>query len=93
MILMKNWDVLKKELLKDPEIAKEYEALAPKYAVISQLITARHNKGISQKQLAAKIGTKQSAIARLESGNTNPSLDFLEKVTHALGLHLTILMK
>lgn len=90
---MKNWNVLKKELLKNPKIAKEYEALVPKFAVISQLITARHEKGISQKQLAAKIGTKQSAIARLESGNTNPSLDFLEKITHALGLHLTIQMK
>ena len=45
---------------------------------------------MSQKQLAEKIGTKQSAIARLEGGNTNPSVAFLEKISKALGGKLQI---
>ena len=44
---------------------------------------------MTQKQLAEKVGTKQSSIARLESGNYNPSLQFLQKVANALGKQLT----
>lgn len=87
---MKSWKTLKKELLKDKEVAKEYERLKPQYALISQLIEARINRGITQKDLADKIGTKQSAIARLESGNSNPSIAFLEKIASAVGRKLTV---
>ncbi|MEK9176499.1 MAG: helix-turn-helix transcriptional regulator [Patescibacteria group bacterium] len=87
---MTDWKELKKELLKDPEVKKEYDRLAPRYAVVSSLIRARLEKGLTQKELAKKIGTKQSAIARLETGNTNPSLDFLEKVVNAMGYKLQI---
>lgn len=87
---MTTWAKLKKELLKDPEVKKEYDRLAPRYAVISSLIRARIEKGLTQKELAKRIGTKQSAIARLETGNTNPSLDFLEKVVDAMGYKLQI---
>jgi transcriptional regulator with XRE-family HTH domain len=45
---------------------------------------------MTQKQIAEKIGTKQSAIARLESGNVNPSLDFLQKVAEVLGHKISI---
>jgi ribosome-binding protein aMBF1 (putative translation factor) len=87
---MTTWDALEKDLLHDPETKKEYDALAPRYAVISKLIAARIRKKLSQKQVAAKIGTKQSAIARFESGNVNPSLDFLQKIASVMGLKLTI---
>jgi predicted transcriptional regulator len=87
---MKNWDQLKKELLKDPVVAKEYNRLAPEYAVISQLIAIRAEKKLTQKELAKSMGTKQSAIARLESGNYNPTLEFLQKTAEALGRKLTI---
>lgn len=90
---MKSWKILKQELLKEKDVALEYEKLKPKYALISQLIEARAKKGITQKQLAKKIGTKQSAIARLESGNANPSLSFLEKIALALGYKLKIQFK
>ena len=53
--------------------------LAPRYAVISQLISARHQAGLSQKELAQRAGTKQSAIARFEAGNINPTIDFWKK--------------
>lgn len=90
---MKNWKTFKKELLKDKEVSLEYEKLKPKYSLISQIIEARLEKGITQNELAKKVGTKQSAIARLESGNANPSLSFLEKIALALGYTLKIQLK
>lgn len=87
---MTDWKSLKAELLKDEETRKEHEKLAPKYAVISQVIVARHKANLTQKELALKIGTKQSAIARLEAGNINPTVDFLEKIASVLGARLTI---
>ena len=87
---MKTWRELKKELLSDPGVAREYERLKPRYELISELISARAKKGLTQEELAKKMGTKQSAIARVESGNANPSVAFLEKLAFALGSKLII---
>ncbi|MBI2018891.1 helix-turn-helix transcriptional regulator [Candidatus Daviesbacteria bacterium] len=87
---MENWKTVKKELLKNEEVKREYERLKPRYALISQLIETRNKRGLTQADLAKKVGTKQSAIARLESGNSNPSVDFLDKLTQALGSKLII---
>ena len=86
----KAYKQLKKELLKDKGIKRAYEKLGPEFAVIEMIITKRIEKGLSQKELAKKIGTKQSAISRLESGTYNPSLSFLQKVGEALGAKLKI---
>ena len=87
---MRSWKDLKKELLQDPEVKKEYDRLAPRYAVISEMIAARTKDGITQKDLAEKTGTTQSAIARFETGNVNPSLGFIEKIAEVLGYKLTV---
>lgn len=87
---MKTFDQLKKELLQDPETKIEYDKLAPRYFVISKLIEARIKHGITQKELAEKIGTKQSALARFETGSINPTLDFLERLASAMGYKLRI---
>ncbi|OGE14709.1 transcriptional regulator [Candidatus Daviesbacteria bacterium RIFCSPHIGHO2_12_FULL_37_11] len=87
---MKSWKVLREELLEDPEVRKEYEKLKPRYELISQLIGARAKKGLTQAQLAKRMGTKQSAIARVEGGNANPSVAFLQKLATALNSKLTI---
>jgi len=87
---MRSWESFKKELLKDKGVAREYRALGPQYALISQIIGARIKRGITQKELAKRIGTKQSDISRLESGSYNPSLEFLQKTAKALGRTLTI---
>lgn len=79
-----------KEQLKDPEFKKEYDALELEFSIIRQVIQKRLDKGMTQKQLAEKIGTKQSAIARLEGGNSNPSVAFLDKIAKALGGKLEI---
>lgn len=90
---MEEWKEVKKELLKNKEAYKEYKKLEPRYQLISQLIEARTKRGLTQAQLAKKIGTKQSAIARVESGRANPSIAFLEKMTQALGTKLIIQVK
>ena len=79
-----------KESLKNPKIKAEYDRLQPEFAVISAIIRARAEKGLTQKQLAKKLGTKQSAIARLESGRANPSVAFLKKLAEALDSNLQI---
>lgn len=87
---MKDWEDLKKELLKDPEYKKAYDNLELEYSIIAQVIQKRLDRGLTQKQLAEKIGTKQSAISRLEGGNISPSIAFLEKISIALGAKLHI---
>ncbi len=81
---------LKKEFRKDPELKRAYNALELEYSIIAQVLQKRLEKSLTQKQLAEKVGTKQSAIARLESGNSNPSVDFLRKIAQALGSKLEI---
>lgn len=90
---MKNWRTLKKELLKNKEVAAEYKKLEPRYKLISQLIEARVKKGLTQEELARRIGTKQSSIARLESGQVNLSIGFLEKIVAATDSRLIIQVK
>lgn len=87
---MKTYSQFKKELLKDKKVQTVYKALGPEFEVITSLIKRRLEKGFTQKELARRVGTKQSAIARLESGNYNPSLYFLKKVTRALDAQLRI---
>lgn len=81
---------LKKSLFRDKKLKAEYNSLTPLYEIKSELIKIRVEQGLSQKELANLIGTKQSAISRLESGDSNPSVVFLIKVAEALGKTLHI---
>jgi ribosome-binding protein aMBF1 (putative translation factor) len=83
----------KKELLSDPEVKKYYDALEPEYALIRSLIDKRLKKKMSQAELAHKIGTRQSAISRLEGGGSNPSMKFLQKVARALDAQLFVTLQ
>jgi len=69
---------------------KAYQELGDEFTLIESIIEKRLAKGFTQAALARKIGTKQSSIARLESGNHNPSLVFLGKIAKALGTKVTI---
>lgn len=90
---MKNWKVVKKELLKDPEFRKEYEATELEYQIARSVIGARVKMGFTQKQLADKLHTKQSVISRLESGTTTPSLSLLKRLAQALNTSLSVQFK
>lgn len=87
---MKNYYQFKKQLLKNKSVRKSYEELGPQFEVISLLIKRRLQKGLTQRELARKIGTKQSAVSRLESGTYNPSLTFIFKVADALDAKLKV---
>jgi len=78
----------KNKLLKDPEFKKEYFKKDLKLAIAQMFIEARIAKGITQKKLAAMVGTKQPSIARIEGGNYIPGLRFLEKTADALDTYL-----
>ena len=88
-----DFDKFLEESLKNPKIKAEYDRLEPQFAAISALIRARAEKGYTQEMLAKKLKTKQSAIARIESGNANPSIGFLQKLAEALGKKLVIEFK
>jgi len=85
-----DFDKFLKDSLKNPKIKAEYDRLQPEFALIRAMIEARMKKGVTQKELAEKIGTKQSVISRLESGRANPSVAFLKKLAQALNTHLEI---
>lgn len=90
---MKSFSELKKKWLKNPEVKREYDALEPEFALAEMLIRQRLEKGFTQAQLAKKIGTKQSAISRLESGDYNPTLSAIKKIAKALGVRFEIAIR
>ena len=89
----RDFNEIKKELLSDPEVKKEYDSLGPKFDLIRSIIEKRIEKNISQEELASRMGTKQSALSRFESGNYNPSLAFMQKVAQALDSKLEIRLR
>lgn len=90
---MMDWNTHKKELLKNPAFRKAYEESAVEYQITRAIIKARIEKGLSQKQLAQKLNTKQSVISRVENAKTVPSLSFLKRLAHALNSSLQIEFK
>jgi ribosome-binding protein aMBF1 (putative translation factor) len=79
------FEKLKARLLDNPKVKAEYEALAPEFEISAELIRARLRAGLSQAELAARMGTSQSTIARLESGQTLPSTKTLLRYAEATG--------
>ena len=79
------FEVIKAELLADPDVKREYDALEQEFAIASELIRARARAGLSQAELAERMGTSQYAIARLESGQTLPSTKTLLRFAKATG--------
>jgi DNA-binding XRE family transcriptional regulator len=77
----------------NPELRKEYEALAPQYSIIDAIISARIEKQMTQAELAECADTQQSNISRFESGNYNPSIEFLQKLAVGLDKQLVITLR
>lgn len=86
---------LKKRLMADPEFRREYEKADAEFAIVEALVLARTAANLSQAELAKKIGTTQSAIARLEGGGVSPSLATLRRYAEATGtkLHIELLSR
>ncbi|MDO4571548.1 MAG: helix-turn-helix transcriptional regulator [Planctomycetia bacterium] len=87
---MKTFDDFLEEQLQDPEFREEYESLEPLYAMKRQLIQYRIDHNLTQAQLAERLGMKQSALARLESGQTVPTLRTLQRIARGLEKKLVV---
>lgn len=83
-------DRLRRRWLRDAEFRKTYEALAPEFEIAAALIAARSRAGLSQADVAKRMGTTQSVVARLESGRQRPSLSSLERYAKATGSRLRV---
>ena len=89
-----NHSQLKAKALSDPEVKKAYDEMAPEFALLSQMLRARQKAGLTQAEVAARMGTKAPAVTRLESslsnGKHSPSLATLQKYANAVGYELQI---
>ena len=83
-------DFKNKTFSENPAVRVEYDQLGPQYEAIRAAIASRKSAGLTQKQLAEKMGTAQANISRFENGNANPSLDFLQKMASCMGKTLHI---
>lgn len=81
---------VKKELFKNKSFRKYWEEHIFERQIFQAIVRARTEKDFTQRELAEKIGVKQSALARFESGRTNPTLSFIKKVVSGLGLSVTV---
>jgi transcriptional regulator with XRE-family HTH domain len=82
---------LAKEWMKDPAFAREYDALQSRQSeYVRAMVKARQHAGLTQAELAKRMGTTQSVIARLESGAQKPSLDTVERYAVACKMRLQI---
>jgi ribosome-binding protein aMBF1 (putative translation factor) len=79
------FEEFKERLLSNPKVKAEYDALATEFEIAAELIRARIRAGLSQAELAVRMGTSQSAVARLESGQTLPSTKTLVRYAEATG--------
>ena len=81
---------LHRKWMKEPAYRKAHKALAPEYELAGAVIKARAKAGLTQAQLARKMATTQSVVARLESGRARPSTKTLERLATATGTRLRI---
>lgn len=88
---MKSVLKLRDEQLKsDPELKAEYDRLGPVYEMVRQLILARKAAGLTQADLAERMGTKQSVIARMENGGRLPSFEMVARYARATGREIAL---
>ncbi len=81
---------VKAELLKDGRVRKAYDALEPEFDFARELISARARARLTQRELADRMGTTQSVVARLESGRVTPSFKTLARYARATGMRPVI---
>lgn len=86
---MSSFDDFKRRMLKNPKVKAEYDALEEEFALINELLSARSRAKLTQAEVARRMGTSQSAVARMESGST-PSLSSLREYARAVGRKVEI---
>lgn len=88
---MMTHEELKALALSDPKVKAEYDALEDEFNLLHEMLSARKAAGLSQEEVARKMGTKQTAVARIEStGKHSPSLSTLRRYAKAVGCSLSV---
>ncbi len=91
---MMTHEALLAKLLADPEVKTEYDALTPEFELLRMMLRARQEAGLSQADVAIRMGTKASAVARLESslanGKHSPSIHTLRRYARAVNRQLEV---
>src|SRR5213082_2369346 len=86
-----------RKLLKQPAVKAEYDAQADEFALLDELLKARRQAGLTQAEVAARMGTKTPAVARLEAGGGSrrhsPSIATLRRYAEAVGCRLEIRLR
>ena len=87
-------DEMVAEWKEDPEFRRQYDALGEEFALFDELLKARRKAGLTQEQVAERMGTKAPAVARLEAGGGSkahsPSIATLRKYAQAVGCRLEV---
>jgi len=81
---------LRQKLLTDPEVKAEYDRLGPVFAVVGEMIEARQAAGLTQTEIATRMGTTQSVVARLENARHMPTFEMIARYAAAIGRRLDI---
>ncbi len=86
-----------KKMLSEPGVKAEYDAQAEEFGLLDELLSARQRAGLTQAEVAARMGTKTPAVARLEAGGGSrrhsPSIATLRKYAEAVGCRLEIRLR
>lgn len=91
--MAKSFEEVRARLLKNPKVKVEYDRLGPEYELAETIIKARADAGLTQEQLAARMGTSQAHIARLESGRVLPSARTWMRLAEATGTRPKFLLE
>jgi transcriptional regulator with XRE-family HTH domain len=85
-----SWDSIRDQVLTDPDVNAEYDALEGEFNLARQVITLRKASGLTQREFAERIGIKQPQLARIEAGKQVPKLETLSKLAAGAGYSLEI---
>lgn len=90
---MRTFDEYLDKQLQNEEFRAEYESLKPEREIVMQMIRTRDQQGLTQQELARKVGIRQSNLSRIETGAVSPTIETLGKIAEGLGKKLVIQMK
>ena len=90
---MKSLKEVKAELLTNPAVRQAYNEQAPEFELARELMAARMRAGLTQGEVAARMGTTQSVVARIESGRGTPSLRTVQRFASAVGASAVVRME
>lgn len=90
---MKSLKDVKAQLLANPAVLQAYDAQAPELELVRELIAARMKAGLTQADVAARMGTTQSVVARIESGRGTPSMRTVQRFASAVWARAVVRME